>query len=180
MLVVDMISRWDFPDARQLLRQAQSIAPALSRLVARCRRAGVPVLYCNDNRGNWRSDFRQAIEEARSSEGAEIARLLLPGPEDYFVLKPRHSAFYGTPLHLLLDHLRAHRLIVGGVTSDQCVLGTVLDAHIRQFDAVVPQDTSATLDSARHGRVLQHLQEVLRVATPLSAQLRLRAGDSGS
>jgi len=175
LLVVDMFSRWDFPDGARLLRQAEAISLAVARLVARCRRAGVPVIYCNDNHGDWRSDFRHIVEQASAGAGARIARLMTPGAHDYFVLKPRHSAFYATPLHLLLDHLRVRRLIVAGVTSDQCVLSSVLDARIRGFDAVVPRDTSATLDAARHRRVLQHLQDVLSVATPSSRSLRLSA-----
>lgn len=180
LLVVDMFSRWDFPDARRLLRQAEAISLAVTRLAARSRRAGVPVIYCNDNHGDWRSDFHHIVQQAGAGAGARIVRLMAPGPRDYFVLKPRHSAFYATPLHLLLNHLRVRRLVVTGVTSDQCVLSTVLDAHIRGFDAVVPQDTSATLDAARHRRVLQHLRDVLSVATPASRGLRLAAPAPGT
>jgi len=39
----------------------------------------------------------------------------------YFVLKPMHSAFYATPLEILLRHLHVRRVITVGVTADQCV-----------------------------------------------------------
>jgi len=43
---------------------------------------------------------------------AATTRQLEPGPEDSFVLKPKHSAFFATPLEILLDHLRARRFAV--------------------------------------------------------------------
>ena len=55
LLVVDMVSNWDFPDAEAIARAARAIAPRIGALKARCTRAGVPVVFVNDNRGRWRS-----------------------------------------------------------------------------------------------------------------------------
>src|SRR4051794_40631978 len=90
LLVVDMLSSWDFDDADALLAQALPIAPRIAALRRRCRAAGVPVVYANDNHGRWRSDFRQVVEAALQGDGdgARIARLLAPDEHDYFVLKP--------------------------------------------------------------------------------------------
>jgi nicotinamidase-related amidase len=174
LLVLDMISCWDFPDAEHLLPHALRIAPRIARLCTRARDHAVPVIYCNDNRGQWRSDFRQLV--AQSLEGPEAARsithALLPSEEDYFVLKPRHSAFYATPLQLLLKTLGVHRLVVAGVATDQCVLGTAMDARMRGLEVVVPADTCATQDAARQRRALQQFTIALRVPTPPSASLR--------
>ena len=40
------------------------------------------------------------------AKGAEFVKPLLPDSEDYFMLKPMHSAFYMTPLEVLLPHLQ--------------------------------------------------------------------------
>jgi nicotinamidase-related amidase len=178
LLIVDMISRWDFPDAAPLLRQAAPIAPRIATLKKRCAAAGVPVIYANDNRGHWRSDFRHVVHAAldQSGSGAEIARLLEPSEEDYFVLKPLHSAFFATPLEILLEVLRTRRLIVAGVSSDQCVLQTAADARMRKFDVVVPADCIATQTAARNRRVLAYFGEVLSVPTPSARSLRLERG----
>jgi hypothetical protein len=122
-----MISCWDFPDAEKLLPGAHAIAGRIAALKARCTRAGVPAIYVNDNRGRWRSDFPKLVELslAAGGAGAEITSALLPEETDYFVLKPKQSAFFATPLELLLAYLKATRLIVTGVASDQCIWATV-------------------------------------------------------
>jgi nicotinamidase-related amidase len=163
LLVIDMLSGWDFPDAQALLRQALRITPRIARLAERCRGAGVPVIYANDNRGRWRSDVHQvvksALEEDRAGHdrpaaaGARITRALEPRAEDYVVLKPRASAFHATPLELLLQHLGVRRLILTGVSSDQCVLVTAHEAHMREFEVQIPRDCVASPTTpARGGR----------------------------
>ena len=67
LLVVDMISAWDFPDAGTLAPRALRIAPRIAALKARCQAAGVPVIYANDNRGRWRSAFGELVDAARRS-----------------------------------------------------------------------------------------------------------------
>src|SRR5438067_6904947 len=123
-----MINDWTFTDAHTLLPQAAAVTPRIAALKARCRRAGVPVIYANDNRGQWRSDFRHVVERslAAGGMGARITEQLLPDDDDYFVLKPKHSAFFGSPLDLLLQHLHADRLFLAGVASDQCVVTTAV------------------------------------------------------
>jgi hypothetical protein len=39
LLILDMVSCWDFPDAQKLRRSAAAIAPAIAALVERCRTA---------------------------------------------------------------------------------------------------------------------------------------------
>ncbi|RQP22809.1 cysteine hydrolase family protein [Piscinibacter terrae] len=174
LLVLDMISCWDFPDAGHLLPHALHVTPRIARLCTRAREHAVPVIYGNDNRGQWRSDFRQLV--AQSLEGSDAARTithaLMPSNEDYFVLKPQHSAFYATPLQLLLETLGVRRLVITGVATDQCVLHTAMDARMRGLDVTVPSDTCATQDAARQQRALRQFTDALQVATPLSAAFR--------
>jgi nicotinamidase-related amidase len=178
LLVIDMISAWDFPDAPSLAAGAGAIAPRIGALKRRCERAGVPAIYVNDNHGYWRSDFRQVVErsiEAGDGTGRTIAEALRPGPDDYAVLKPKHSAFFATPLDLLLRHLRVKSLIVTGVATDQCILASASDAHMRDYDVVVPEDCVAARTPARHRRALDCLREAQNIKTTPSARIRLPA-----
>jgi nicotinamidase-related amidase len=174
LLILDMISCWNFPDGDELERQAARVAPTIARLKTRCVAAQVPVIYANDNSGQWRSDFRYIVNESLGNEGpgAEITRQLQPGPDDYFVLKPKHSAFFATPLELLLDHLRTRRLVIVGMTGDQCVLNTAADAHMRDFDVAVPSDCIASLTPERNRHAVEHLRDVLGVASSPARSLR--------
>ncbi len=178
LVITDMISLWDFPDADKLLPAAVAIAPRVARLRQRCREAGVPVIYANDNRGRWRSDFRQLVDAALQAEGpgARIVEQLAPDTDDYFLLKPKHSAFFATPLELLLNDLGVEQLIVTGVSSDQCVLATVADARMRNLGAAVPQDCVGTQSARRNQAVIQHFTDVVGISVTPSSRLRLPAG----
>ena len=182
LLVIDMISAWDFPDADKLLPPTAAIAPRIAALRARCRKAGVPVIYANDNRGQWRSDFRQVVENAvrGGGRGADVAQALAPDDDDYFVLKPKHSAFFGTPMDMLLHHLGVKRLVLTGVASDQCVIATAVDARIRDYEVVVPQDCIASQTAARTRRAIAYFEEALCVPTTPSTRLRLARTTSRS
>jgi nicotinamidase-related amidase len=177
LLVIDMISTWDFAGAEKIVRGAVAIAPRIAALKQRCVRAGVPVVYVNDNRGRWRSEFRELVRVsiAESDAGAAIAKHLQPEEGDYSVLKPKHSAFYATPLDLLLRHLRVTRLLVGGVASEQCIVMSAAEAKMRDYDVVVPSDCIADQTPARTARALRHLREALAIETTLSARVRLPA-----
>ncbi|WP_238136890.1 isochorismatase family cysteine hydrolase [Variovorax sp. JS1663] len=177
MLIVDMISFWDFVDADKLLPGAAAIAPRIARLKARARKAGVPVIYANDNAGRWRSDFRALVKQALETEGpgADVALQLMPEEDDFFVLKPKQSAFFGTPLELLLDHLEADRLVLTGVASDQCILVTAAEAVMRDLQVVTPADCVASQTRERNRLVLRQLEDVHDIPTTMSSRLRLGA-----
>ena len=177
LLVIDMLSTWDFPDGEAMLAAAARIAPCIADLRRRCRAAGVPVIYANDNQGRWRSDFREVVAAAleHGGRGARIAELLKPGGDDYFVLKPKHSGFHATPLDLLLRHLQVRRLVVTGVSGDQCVLYTVADARMHDYEIVVPRDCVASLSAERDRRLLDYLAEVSQVQTPVGREVELPA-----
>ena len=146
------------PRCRQAAPHALATASRVAALKARCRRAGVPVIYGNDNHGHWRSDLRQVVESSLASEGAgaRITALVAPRDDDYFVLKPKHSAFFGTPLDLLLQHLDVRRLLLAGVASDQCVMATAMDARMRDYEVLVVGDCVASQTVARNRRALEH------------------------
>ncbi len=175
LLIIDMVSCWSYPDADKVLAAALQITPRIVALKARCRAAGVPVVYANDNEGRWRSDWQASMHDARAAggPGAQIAEQLAPSADDYFVLKPMHSAFFATPLHLLLQHLKAERLILTGVTSDQCVLTTAADAKMRGYAVCVPRDAVGTQTPQRGDAALTYFEQVLRVQVQPSADVVL-------
>lgn len=89
------------------------------------------------------------------------------------MLKPRHSAFYGTPLDFLLDEIGARRLVLAGLTADSCVMFTAHDAYLRDYALWIPRDCVAA-PQARHARAaLEHMARVLKATTsPSSTPLR--------
>ncbi|MFD6371744.1 cysteine hydrolase family protein, partial [Streptomyces roseolus] len=72
---------------------------------------------------------------------------IAPDEEALFVVKARHSAFYETPLAYLLGQLGVRRVVLCGQVTEQCVLYSALDAHIRHYEVVVPVDAVAHIDA---------------------------------
>lgn len=176
LLVLDMISDFSFPGGPEVQRAARRIAPRIAKLKRRAKRAGIACIYANDNPGRWRSDSAELIRQCLEprAAGREVVRLLRPEERDYFILKPRHSAFYASPLEVLLIHLGARRLILTGVSSHQCVLFTANDAHIRNFEIIVPRDCIAGPTRRDTQFALRYFASVLRARVTSSALLRLK------
>jgi nicotinamidase-related amidase len=171
LLLVDVINPMDFPEADRLLRHAVPAADRLADLKRRARAAGVPVVYANDNFGRWRSDLAAVVQRCREPDcpGKPVADRLPPDPDDYFVLKPMHSAFFGTTLDTLLRHLGTRTLVVGGFAADMCVLFTAGDAHMRDLRLVVPADGVASNEAADRDAALALMRRVLKAKTPPAA-----------
>jgi nicotinamidase-related amidase len=114
LLIIDMINEFSFPDAATMFPAIISLAERIAALKRRVKAAGFPLIYVNDNFGKWQSDFRKLVIRCLEEpcRGQEVTKLLRPEEDDYFVLKPRHSGFYATPLELLLTCLKAKRLIL--------------------------------------------------------------------
>jgi nicotinamidase-related amidase len=179
LLLIDVINPFDFPQADDLLRHALPAARRIAALREKARAAGVPVVYVNDNFGKWRSDFRQVVDacEAEGAKGREIARLLRPGKDDYFVLKPMHSGFFGSTLELLLRKLEARELVLTGFAGNICVLFTASDAHMREFELFVPEDCCASNLASDNAFVLDQMAKGLGAKTaPSSALMFVQGG----
>lgn len=169
-----MISDFKFEDAHRVLRHFRPVAPRIARLKARAREAGIPAIYANDNFGRWRSDASSLVKYCSrpSSPGADLVRLLAPTPDDYFVLKPRHSAFFASALEALLAYMGARKLIITGVSSHQCVLFTANDAYVREYELAIPRDCIAAPTAQQTKFALRYFEMVLSADTRSSTRLR--------
>jgi nicotinamidase-related amidase len=179
VLALDLISDFEFPDGPRVRRALTARAPGIRRLMARARAHGVPVVYVNDNIGAWRSDSAALIARCVESQraGSRLVRSLLPAPQDSIVLKPRHSAFFGTPLAALLDHERVDTVVIIGTSAESCVWMTACDAHTRGLRLVVPVDTMAGASTRALRATVDSLHGVLGARIPArAASLRFHRG----
>jgi nicotinamidase-related amidase len=175
LVLIDVINHFEFPDGKSILRQALAIAPALARLKKRAREAGIPAIYVNDNFGQWRSDQSKLLQYCLRPEaaGRPFVEQLRPDDKDYFVLKPMHSAFYQTPLDLLLRELGASSIILSGLATNSCILCTAHDADMRHLNIIVPRDCCAARSAREHRQALEHIGAMTDASVVLSSSLRL-------
>lgn len=176
ILLVDVINLFDFPGGSSFARRAVRAARSIATLRDRAHRAGVPVIYVNDNWGRWRSDFRTIVADCShpNRPGAPIARMLTPTPRDFFVLKPHLSGFHETPLDTLLHGGDVHTVVIAGFAADNCVLFTAAEAHMRDYAVVVPSDCCASERDRERTHALAKMRKFLDTDTRASDRIRLR------
>lgn len=176
LMLVDVINDLDFPGNEELVRRAPALARAIAALKGRCREAGIPTIYVNDNRRKWRSDFRAVVSHCREpkSLGRPLVEALMPEADDYIVLKPKHSAFYATPLDTILSYLKTQTVILSGLTTAACVLLTAGEIHVRDLKLHVPADCVAGLSGRDHCRALDLMRISFHAVTTPSRHLNLR------
>jgi nicotinamidase-related amidase len=173
LLLIDVINDLEFKGGAKLLAPAVRAARRLAALKEKARKRGIPVIYANDNFGRWRSDFREAVRHCLEDgvRGEPLAGLLKPAPDDYFVLKTKHSAFYSTTLELLLDYLKTRHLVVGGFSTDACVLMTAADAYMRDLELTIPRDCVASISPAENRKALQYMARLFDADTRESTRI---------
>jgi nicotinamidase-related amidase len=164
LLLVDFINPLNFPGSADLAPDAVAAARATAKLKARLAAQGVATIYANDNYGVWQSDFHSLVSTCLGMEGppGEIARLLYPQAADITMLKPRHSAFYASPLELLLTEMQAKELVICGIATDMCVQITAGDAFLREYPCWVPADCNAAESRRAKAASLAFMASVLK------------------
>lgn len=174
LLIIDMINTFRFEDGLRVRDAALLVAGTIARLKQRALARQVPVIYVNDNFTQWTSDFRELVAICGQPDacGHAIVEQLRPGPTDYSILKPRHSAFYQTPLPLLLEQLDVSRLVMTGIATESCILSSAADAHVRGYRTVVPRDGVASRIGRDKQRALAVMRDAFEVATPEARHVR--------
>ena len=174
LLLVDFLNFMNFDLARALAPHALRAAKRARALKQRLARAKVPAIYANDNFGLWESDIHAIVDSCIERGGASraLAELIAPEPGDRSVLKPRHSAFFGTPLEFLLKDLGTKRVVITGLTTDSCIMFTAHDAYVRGFRIWVPSDCVGAAKPEFTRNSLAHMKRVLKASTvPSSSPL---------
>ncbi len=161
LLLIDLITDFEFEDGEQLYRSTRKIIPAVAELKRRAKRAGLPVIYVNDEFDETDGEVCSLIRHVRSSseQGSEILSYIEPD-DDYFVAKPQRSGFYATSLGVLLLSMGVSKIVIAGVTTDICVLFTAHDAYMRGYEVAVPKDTSTAVRSEFHNDGIKLIERV--------------------
>jgi biuret amidohydrolase len=138
----------------------EAIVPATARLLAGCRRAGIPVIHTKEAHKPDLSDcppakLRRGGANLRIGDPGPMGRILIAGepgndliaalqaqPGETVVEKPGKGAFYATPLDGLLRERGITHLAIGGVTTEVCVQTTMREANDRGYECVMIEDAT--------------------------------------
>lgn len=147
LIVVDMQN--DFVNEGGTLRvpDAQATIPAIQRLLARARDAGMRVVFSQDTHDT--GDPEWTIWPAHAHEGTwgwRIVEDLQPRDDEVVIRKLRYDAFYGTPLDHLLRLWGVETLVLCGTVANICVHYTAASAALRWYRVIIPRDAVSALD----------------------------------
>ena len=173
VIVIDMQN--DFGHAGGMFARAgidisgiRAVVPAIARVLAAARNAGMPIVFVKmgfkpdlsdagvPHSPNWVKHIpMQAGETVKAPDGrdsrilvqgtwnTDIIDELQPQPGDLIVTKHRYSAFYRTELEATLQRLGIQSLIFAGCTTSVCVESSVRDAMFRDYPCLVLSDCTA-------------------------------------
>ena len=162
LLVIDVLNRYDHPDAEPLAASAETATPNIARLLEDAHDRDVLTVYVNDNHGDWTLGRSALADWAREGERPDLIDPIAPAHGMPFLLKARHSAFYETQLSHMLREREVDRVVLTGQVTEQCILYSALDAHVRGLDVVVPQDAVAYIHKDLADAALRMIERNMR------------------
>ncbi|MFS0657110.1 isochorismatase family cysteine hydrolase [Bacillus sp. 179-C3.3 HS] len=161
LLIIDMINNFDFEMGHVLAEKTMRMTSKISALKQHANKENWPIIYINDHYGIWKADIQAVISKCKNETSAPILDEISPTGDDYFLIKPKHSAFYGTALQTLLHELEVKEIILTGIAGNICVLFTANDAYMREYNLIVPKDCIASNDDQDNEYALTMMKNVL-------------------
>jgi nicotinamidase/pyrazinamidase len=140
------------------------IIPRIRELVERALQNKVHVIFAQDWHSPDNIEFELWGEHCvQGTRGAEVIDELSPFlKEAYVVKKERYSDFYETELDAYLKAKGIKRLIIVGVATNICVMHTAIDAELRDYEIIVPEDCVTALSDYEQEYGLRHIQVILK------------------
>ncbi|PAD33714.1 cysteine hydrolase family protein [Terribacillus saccharophilus] len=165
VLFIDVFNTFDFPGGDKLLENTKEILPNWEKLRKKAKENDWPVIFVNDHYGIWQDNFKKIADYCRNEDNKEIIDSMMPQEDDYFLLKPKHSAFFQTSLPSLLKDLDCERVILAGVAGNICVIFSANDAHMREFKLDVPRNCVASNTKEQNEDALRVIEATLNANT---------------
>lgn len=161
LIFVDLINDFNFDGGENLLSHTEDILPNLIRLRHFAKNNAIPVIYVNDHYGIWQADYHKLIKHCKNEKSQKIIEKIMPEDDDYFLIKPKHSAFFQTPLQSLLTELKRTHLILAGIAGDICILFTAKDAYMYKFSLSIPKNCLASEQTENNHYALYLMNSVM-------------------
>lgn len=154
--------------------QARAIIPRIVALLELARECDLPVIFACDSFLVDDFIFRGRMHPhcLRGTPGARVVSDIAVEPKDFVLEKRRFSAFFKTDLDQILQTLGCDTIAVGGITTNVCVLTTVLDGLANDFEVVWLTDCCAAHKPEIHDATLS-----LYRSSPFEPLLRLQSAD---
>ena len=156
LLVVDMQNDFVLTGSPVCVAGAAATVPSIRALLGRWRAAAAPVVHVTRAYAADGSDveavrleaFRRRPFLVPGTPGVEVVDGLEPADGEHRVVKTRYSAFFATPLDLLLRRLRVERVVLTGTQYPACIRSTAFDALSLGYEVAVANDACSAATPA--------------------------------
>ena len=177
LVVVDMLNPYEHDDAEKLTASVEHVVDPIRGLIRRAEDEGVEVIYVNDNYGDWNSSPDELAAHALEGARRDLVEPILPPDDAAFVIKARHTIFFGTPLEYLLGQHGIRHLVLAGQVTEQCILYSALDAYVRDLSVSVPRDAVAHIHDGLADAALEMMKLNMDAEIGESDRCTMNPGD---
>jgi len=169
LLIVDMQNDFVLPGAPAAVSGAYDTIPKVKSLLDWQRSRRSPVFHVTREYRSDGSDIEITRREVflkgpqyvvPGTSGAEIVAGLAPAPNEYRIVKPRFSAFFGTELDLILRRLGVVEVILSGTQYPNCIRATAFDAISLGYQTIIVTDATS---AASEEIALSNIRDLLNV-----------------
>jgi ureidoacrylate peracid hydrolase len=171
ILVIDLQKGFVNEGAFCEVPAARKMLPRLQRLLDVCKKQSIPVIYTRMSHQFIRSTvYPDLWPNHFKPDGTPI---LVPGSKEFELIeelkveegdilldKDRYSAFFGTPLDLILKEKGVKTLIVTGLASNVCCESTAREAFFLNYRVIFVDDLNVTLNDEMHRWAVENIRLV--------------------
>lgn len=160
LMIIDVQNDY-FKGGKMELVNPESAAANISRILEKCRKEGVPVIYIQHMAADASAGFLVA-----NTPGAEINREVAPVPGEKLIVKQYPNSFRETVLQEYLQSVGITDLVITGMMTHVCVDATTRAAKDLGYNCTVISDACATraLDVDGEKVAASQVQKVLMAA----------------
>ncbi|MEW9111391.1 MAG: isochorismatase family cysteine hydrolase [Cytobacillus gottheilii] len=162
LIIIDMINDFQFKEGALLAEKAEHLTKPINALRAYFHHHNHPVIYVNDHYNLWQANLYKIIDYCSNDISDKVIQKIQPRDDEYFLIKPKHSGFFGTALNTLLNQLNIDTLYLAGIAGNICVLFTANDAYMREYQLVVPENCIASNCDEDNQYALLMMNQVLK------------------
>jgi len=162
IIVVDMVKD-SFSEEHHLpiTKEAKPIIPRINHLLRRGRELGIPIVFACDS--FLPDDFifkgKMKPHSLRGTDGSKVTDEIKVADGDIILPKRRFSAFFKTDLDQTLRTWDIDTVVVGGITTNVCVLMTAMDALSHDFSVILLEDCCAAHKREVHTSTLENYRK---------------------
>ena len=157
LIMIDMQRAYLEAESPVCIPGAKDTVPACAELIRACRARKIPVVFvarCYRDDGSdvehprlesWLKAGRPVSVSATGLLSGDFPEEFEVGRDDYIVVKPRFSAFFGTELDSLLRRLGVDTLLLAGTTTPNCIRTSCYDAIALEYNVAIAADCTSSV-----------------------------------